>query len=126
VGAALGLATVIDFAMVAFLTFVLLLVLSQGAIAGKGFLPFLIVPMIMAFAVSLDVGLPLFLALALVLIMGMGVLMDSGPVAFLAVPLVMAIGAGVTLFQAISPETSRGVRRLPGDYRRPRRERPPY
>ena len=117
---ALGLSLAINIVMTAFLAFVLFLVVVQGALAGKGILPIIIVPLLVGFAAYLKVGLPLLLALTLVMILDLGVLMESGPVAFLAVPLVISIGVTAVLFQALSPGSSRGLHRLPGDKAGPR------
>ena len=86
-----------------FLTLILFLVLAQGALSGKGILPFLVTPFILSLAMIMKVGGPLFLALTLVMILAIGVLMDAGPVAFLAVPLVLSVAVGVVLFKAIKP-----------------------
>ena len=112
--AAFGLALAVDIALATFLVFILLLVLAQEALAGEGFLLFLVVPLVLAFALFLEVGLPLFLILALVLISATGVLMDTEPLWFLAVPLVISIGVGSVLFRAIAPDPGPSVRRLAG------------
>ena len=94
------------------LTLVLFLVLIQGALAGKGLLPFFLVPGILIFALYMNPGLVLYLTLTLVLILATGVLMDAGPVAFLAVPLVLSLGVVVVLFHELSPGEGRKIRHL--------------
>ena len=113
VAVSLGVALTLDAALSAFLVLVLFLVLAQGALAGKGLLAFLLLPVILGAAVYANVGLPIFLALVLVLVLALGVLMDAGPVALLAVPLVLSLGVAVALFSAISPDRRRPPRRFP-------------
>ena len=97
------------------LVLILFVVLVQGALAGRGILPFLVAPLLLAFSVHVNAGLPLTLTLAFVLILATGVLMDAGPVAFLAVPLVVSVGVAVILLRAVSPSRGRVLPRLPGD-----------
>ena len=113
VAALLVAALVVDLALASFLALVLFIILAQGSLAGKGILPFFVVPLVLAFAIQIEVGLSLFLALTLVLILGTGVLMDSGPIGGLAVPLVLSIGVAVIIFQALSPEPRRVLRWMP-------------
>ena len=114
---ALVTAAVLSAVMAAFMIMALFLVFMQGALAGKGILPFLAVIIVLAFALFLDTGLPLFLALLLVLTFALGVLMGPGPLPLLSVPMVLSVGVGVgvVLFQAISPGQGRVLRRLPGE-----------
>lgn len=119
VAAALGMAMVLSILLAAFLALLLLLIMAQGAMSGKGILPFLILILIFTFAVYAEVGLPLFLALTLVLILDMGVLMDSGPVANLAIPLLMAMGPIVVLFYTISRSPRHTLLQLPGSGKHP-------
>lgn len=117
---ALGLALLVSAILVAFLTFILLLALFQGSVAGGGILPFYLVLLLLAFAVYIGASLPLFLALTLVLMLDLGVLMDSGFLAIVAVPLVSCIAAAVVLFHAVSPGRRRRVGHLfmgPGRFR---------
>ena len=113
VAVGLGVAMTLNMLLAAFLLLLLFLTLAQEALGGKGILPFMLVPLILLFAIYLDVGLVLFLTLALLMILAAGVLMDAGPVAFLAVPLVLSVGVAVILFRAISPGGGAGIKRLP-------------
>ena len=89
---------------------------------AKGILPFLVLPLLLAFAVHVDVGLPLTLVLAFVLILATGVLMDAGPVGSLGFPLVVSAGVAATLFQVMSPDRGPMRPRFVGDRRRFRSE----
>ena len=112
--AAIGFARVLDFALAALLALLLFFITAQGALAGKGILPIIAVPLVLSGVLYLDVGLPLFLTLTLVLILALGVLMDAGPVVLLAVPLVISLGIGATLFGTLSPGRGAANRRALG------------
>jgi hypothetical protein len=114
------MAMVLSIVLVAFLTLLLLLILAQGAMSGKGILPFLLLIFVLVFAVYVEVGLPLFLVLILILILDMGVLMDSGPVVYLVIPLLMSVAPVVVLFYTISRSPRHGLLRLAGSGRHPR------
>ena len=107
---AIGLALGLDVLLSAFLGLLIILILADEAITGKGLAPLLITPLVIAVALYANVGVVLLLTLSLLLILATGVLIETGPIAFLAIPLVLSAGVAVILFEAISPTPSKELR----------------